>query len=449
MHTRIPFDLYTTEGVATYRRFLERAADLVASYGGSLSGEHGDGQTRGELLPRMFGEEIVGLFERRQGALRPAGPDEPGQGRPPGTARPSTCGSAAHWAPRDPTPLFFAYPDDGALLPRRPRTAASGWASAASTRTTAGTVMCPSYQVTHEEEHSTRGRARLLFEMLDGHGDGTDHRRLALRGGQGRARPLPGLQGLQERLPRQRRHGDVQGGVPRPALPAPAAPAGRLRHRLAARRRARSSRAPAPAAPINARRPRAGSRRGVDSRLAGLEDRPIPAFATETLQQWWRRRVPPADAAPAGHAGTVLLWPDTFTNHFHPQVGRAAVEVLEDAGWEVTIPTEPLCCGLTWISTGQLDVAKRVLRRTIRALAPHVRAGRPRPGPRAQLHRGASAPTCTSCSPTTRTSHRLKDHTVTLAELLTEHTDGWEPPPRVRYGRRAPSHRCTATSTPS
>jgi hypothetical protein len=104
---------------------------------------------------------------------------------------------------------------------------------------------------------------------------------------------------------------------------------------------------------------------------AGLEAREIPLYASQTLQQWWQARPP---TAPGPH-GTVLLWPDTFTNYFHPHIGRAAVEVLEAAGWSVTIPTEPLCCGLTWISTGQLDTAKQVLRRSAARLVGHVRAG--------------------------------------------------------------------------
>jgi Fe-S oxidoreductase len=161
---------------------------------------------------------------------------------------------------------------------------------------------------------------------------------------------------------------------------------------------------------------------------AGLEDRPIPAFAPETLQQWWGRRVSgAADAHRTAPRGRVLLWPDTFTNVFHPQVGRAAVEVLEAAGWEVHIPTEPLCCGLTWISTGQLNIARRVLGRTVRHLAPHVRE---------QGFVVGLEPSCTAVFrsdmhelfPDDQDAHRLKDHVVTLAELLTEHTDGWAPP---------------------
>jgi Fe-S oxidoreductase len=123
----------------------------------------------------------------------------------------------------------------------------------------------------------------------------------------------------------------------------------------------------------------------------------------------------------------VLLWPDTFTDSFHPHVGRAAVEVLEAAGWQVTMPTEPLCCGLTWISTGQLGIAKRVLTRTVRHLAPHLRAG--------GLIVGLE-PSCTAVFrsdayelfPEDRDVRRLRTQTVTLAELLTEHSPGYQPP---------------------
>jgi Fe-S oxidoreductase len=164
------------------------------------------------------------------------------------------------------------------------------------------------------------------------------------------------------------------------------------------------------------------------TKLAGLEDRPVPQFAPETLQQWWARRVSgAADAHRPATNGTVLLWPDTFTNHFHPHIGRAAVQVLESAGWNVVVPAEPLCCGLTWISTGQLGMARRVLKRSLRRLAPHVRDG--------GLVLGLE-PSCTSVFrsdlhelfPDDQDAHRLKDHTVTLAELLTSHTEGWQPP---------------------
>ena len=149
----------------------------------------------------------------------------------------------------------------------------------------------------------------------------------------------------------------------------------------------------------------------------------MPLFAGESLQRWYARRGPRG----TGQRGTVLLWPDTFTNHFHPHAGQAAVAVLEDAGWRVEIPAEPLCCGLTWISTGQLGTAKRVLQRTVNQLAEHVRAG----GYVVGLE-----PSCTAVFrsdaaelfPDDQDVLRLRDHTVTLAELLTEHTPGWQPP---------------------
>jgi Fe-S oxidoreductase len=158
------------------------------------------------------------------------------------------------------------------------------------------------------------------------------------------------------------------------------------------------------------------------SAAAGLENRPLPRFAHQTLQRWGARR-----ERATGWRGEILLWPDTFTNHFHPVVGRAAVEVLEHAGWTVTIPTRPLCCGLTWISTGQLDIAKRVLRRSIDALAGHVRRG--------GLVLGLE-PSCTAVFrsdapellPGDPDAERVAEHTVTLAELLTEHTPDWTPP---------------------
>jgi Fe-S oxidoreductase len=150
----------------------------------------------------------------------------------------------------------------------------------------------------------------------------------------------------------------------------------------------------------------------------------VPLFAQQSLQRWYARRGPRG----TGQRGRVLLWPDTFTNYFHPHIGQAAVQVLEDAGWRVEIPSGPVCCGLTWISTGQLSTAKRVLNRTVAQLAGHVRAG----GYVVGLE-----PSCTAVFrsdtaeffPDDQDVLRLRDHTVTLAELLTGHTPGWQPPP--------------------
>ncbi len=156
---------------------------------------------------------------------------------------------------------------------------------------------------------------------------------------------------------------------------------------------------------------------------AGVEKREVPLFAGETLQQWFARRGPSG----SGARGTVLLWPDTFTNSFHPHVGQAAVRVIEDAGWRVAMPAAALCCGLTWVSTGQLGMAKHILARTVRELAPH-------------LHEGGLVvglePSCTAVFrsdafelfPGDQDVRRLRAQTVTLAELLTEHSPGYRPP---------------------
>jgi Fe-S oxidoreductase len=164
----------------------------------------------------------------------------------------------------------------------------------------------------------------------------------------------------------------------------------------------------------------------VGKRLAGVAtERDAPPFADETFQHW-ALRTRSEQPAP-GDPDAVVLWPDTFTNYFQPHIGQAAVEVLESAGFRVAVPTEPLCCGLTWISTGQLDTAKRRLRRTAAALRPWLDAG--------SLIVGLE-PSCTAVFrsdarellPDDIDLHRLRDRYVTLAEALLHHSPArWRP----------------------
>ena len=419
LHTRIPFDLTDAAGVATYRRFMERAADLVAGYDGSLSGEHGDGQARGELLPKMFGADIVRAFGELKAIFDPGDRMNPGKVVAP-YLMDENLRLGSSWSPRDPGRLHFSYPEDGGSFANAAKRCV-GVGKCRQHEHPDGAVMCPSYQVTLEEENSTRGRARLLFEMMNGHGDspiGDGWRSTAV------------LDALDLCLACKGCKSDCPVNVDMATYKAEF-----LAHHYAGRLRPRSHYAlgwlPALAAVVSRARlasvvnalasapvlPR------LATRAAGLAPREIPLFAAETLQQWFGRR----GGSRPGPRGRVLLWPDTFTNTFHPHVGRAAVQVLEAAGWEVTIPTEPICCGLTWISTGQLDVAKRILRRTVAQLADHVRAG--------GLVVGLE-PSCTAVFrsdapdllPEDADVERLRKQTVTLAELLTEHTDGWSPP---------------------
>jgi FAD/FMN-containing dehydrogenase/Fe-S oxidoreductase len=421
VHTRIPFDLYTADGVATYRRFLDRAADLVVSLGGSLSGEHGDGQTRGALLPKMFGEEIVTAFGRLKAIFDPQDRMNPGKVVAP--ARPDEhLRIGADWAPATPQNTYFRYPEDGGSF----ADAANRCVGVGKCRqqvTQKGAVMCPSYQVTREEEHSTRGRARLLFEMLHGHADGPVRdgwRSTAVKNAldlclacKGCKTDCPAnvdmatykaefLAHHYRGKPWRRPRSDFSMGW----LPAIAHAVARLRL----------------APVVNAATHTPGLRRAAVA-VAGVADRELPRFASQTLQQWYADRGPRGD----GHRGTVLLWPDTFTNLFHPHIGQAAVEVVEAAGWQVAMPAEPLCCALTWISTGQLATAKRILSRTVRTLAPHLREG--------GLVLGLE-PSCTAVFrgdapelfPENRDVRKLHKQTVTLAELLTRHSPGYTPP---------------------
>lgn len=223
-------------------------------------------------------------------------------------------------------------------------------------RTHSGGVMCPSYRATGEEEHSTRGRSRLLFEMLGGHADSpvTDG-----------WRPTEVHDALDLCLACKGCKSDCPTGVDMATCKAEF-----LAHHYAHR--------PRPAAhysmgwlPLWARLSRLAPRltnalahapyvAGLGKRLAGVApEREAPAFAEESFLQWWSARgLPEADPA---DEKTVVLWPDTFSTYFHPAVAKSAVRVLESAGFHVAVPTRAVCCGLTWISTGQLTTARRVL----------------------------------------------------------------------------------------
>ncbi len=427
VHTRIPFDLYTAEGVAAYRRFMERAAGLVVKHGGSLSGEHGDGQSRGELLDRMFGPELVRAFGEVKDIFDAGDRMNPGK-----VVRPARLDEHLRlgpgWAPDAPQDLYFRYPEDGGSFAQAANRCV-GIGKCRQHSHPSGAVMCPSYQATGEEEHSTRGRARLLFEMMHGHDDSP------ITGGW---RSTAVRDALDLCLACKGCKTDCPANVDMATYKAEF-----LAHHWACRpwRRPRSDLTlgwlPVLAAAVDRLRlagvvntlSHAPGLRRAGTLAAGVEPREVPLFAGESLQRWHARRARDGTGqGGAGWHGTVLLWPDTFTNHFHPHAGQAAVSVLEDAGWRVEIPSGPLCCGLTWISTGQLATATRVLQRTVQQLAEHVRAG----GYVVGLE-----PSCTAVFrsdapelfPDDQDVLRLRDHTVTLAELLTEHTPGWEPPP--------------------
>ncbi|MFC0865964.1 FAD-binding and (Fe-S)-binding domain-containing protein [Sphaerimonospora cavernae] len=413
VHTRIPFDLVTADGVAEFRAFLDRAADLVVSYGGSLSGEHGDGQSRGQLLPKMFGPVMIRAFEQVKAVFDPGNRMNPGKIVAPYRVD-ENLRLGPEWTPADPA-RHFGYPEDEGSFQR----AVMRCVGVGKCRQHGGGVMCPSYRATGEEEHSTRGRARLLFEMLNGHADSAvkdGWRSEAVRDALDLCLACKGC-----------RH-DCPMEVDMATYKAEF-----LSHHYAGRLRpaAHYSMGWLPLwARLAALAPRTVNALAhapvlgrLGKRLAGVEPaRPVPYFAGERFRDWYRRRGPRGD----GRRGPVVLWPDTFTDNLTPHVGQAAVDVLEEAGYRVLLPPRTLCCGLTWISTGQLGMAKRVLRRTLRTLAPALRRGIPIVG---------LEPSCTAVFradavdlfPHDRDVSRLREQTRTLAELLTG-TDGWHPP---------------------
>ncbi|MFG2736727.1 FAD-binding and (Fe-S)-binding domain-containing protein [Streptomyces harbinensis] len=417
IHVRIDFDLLTAPGIARFREFSTELARLVAAHGGSLSGEHGDGLARAELLPLMYGRELVGVFHQFKDLWDPDGGLNPGV-----LARPDRLDDHLRFAglPKEPVPVAFGYPHDGGDFSAAVRRCV-GVAKCRETTASGGQVMCPSFRVTGEEQHSTRGRARLLHEMLIGEvitdgwqsGEVADALDLCLscKGCRGDCPVEVDMATYKAEFLHQRYRGRRR--------PAAHYAMGRLPQwlRLTAALRA------APLANAGARVPPLAA---LAKRLGGIApERPIPPLATEPFTRWWRGRGRRPDPARAGRR--TVLFPDSFTNYLAPEAGRAAVRVFDAAGIDVAVPPRPVCCGLTYVTTGQLDTARTVMRRTLRRLAPALDAGLPvtvlEPPCAAALR--TDLPELLPDEPRAR---QLADSVRTFAETLEERAPGWEPP---------------------
>jgi FAD/FMN-containing dehydrogenase/Fe-S oxidoreductase len=418
VHVRIDFPFSTEPG--RYRQFAVAAAQLVGTYGGSMSGEHGDGRARGELLPSMYSPEAIGTFAAVKAMFDPGNVFNPGVLVDPAPldadlrlplARPIRAG------------LGFAYPHDGGDLSAAVHRCV-GVGKCRADATASGGVMCPSYLATRDEKDSTRGRARVLQELANG---------TLVKG----FRSAEVAQALELCLSCKGCLSDCPAGVDMATYKAEVLHQ-RYRHRLRPPahyslgwlpRWARlASRAPGLANAALRNPPLAG----IAKRLGGIDARrPLPQFATRSFREWFASH-------PARAGAPVLLWVDTFTDHFTPEVGQAAVQVLEAAGYSVEITGKPVCCGLTWISTGQLNGARRQLRRSLRALESAMRLGTPVVG---------LEPSCTAVLrgeiaellPDDPRAVKVRAATRTLAELLAE-TDTWAPPDLARIRAVAQPH---------
>jgi FAD/FMN-containing dehydrogenase/Fe-S oxidoreductase len=394
IHIRIDFDLI--DGRDVFRRFLEEGADLVVRHGGTLSGEHGDGQVRAELLPRMYSPQVMAAFARFKAYWDPGDRMNPGM-----IVKPYKVDENLRFVPLMPTRTAFTYPHDNGDFGQ----AARRCIGVAKCRNHSGSVMCPSFQVTGEEKHSTRGRSRLLYEMLAGEVITDGWRSTEVRDALDLCLSCKGCKS------------DCPVNVDMATYKAEF-----LHHHYKGRLRPAShySMGWLPLwLRLAALMPRAANRTmtsprvsGVLKRLGGIApERTLPTVATETFTHWLRRN-------PGAGGRPVVLWPDTFTNFFSPSVGVAAVRVLRDAGFDPIVPDKPVCCGLTWVSTGQLSVARKVMRRTLRVLAPH------RDVPIVGLE-----PSCLSAlneDLPELTGTTLK--AFTLAGFLAEHAPQWTPP---------------------
>ncbi|MFD3652446.1 FAD-binding and (Fe-S)-binding domain-containing protein [Streptomyces sp. NPDC058620] len=354
IHVRIDFDLLSPRGVAAFRRFSEELASLVVEHGGSLSGEHGDGQARAELLPRMYGDELVGVFNRFKDLWDPDGGMNPGI-----LVRPARLDENLRFAvlPSRPVDVAFGYPDDGGDFSAAVRRCV-GVAKCRTTEAAGAAVMCPSFRATGEEAHSTRGRARLLHEMLAGDVVTTGWRSEEVRDALDLCLSCKGCRS------------DCPVGVDMATYKAEFLHhhyRGRLRPaaHYALGRLPRWLRLAAPFAGVLNALARIGPLAALAKRLAGIApERALPVLARERFGRWARTRGPEGTVILSDDE-VVTLWPDTFTEHLSPEVGRAAVRVLEAAGRTVVHPGRGVCCGLTYVSTGQLDKARKVMRRTL------------------------------------------------------------------------------------
>ncbi|SFO69750.1 FAD/FMN-containing dehydrogenase [Geodermatophilus dictyosporus] len=412
VHVRIdfPFGREPDRGRAAYRAFVQDAARLVARYGGSVSGEHGDGRARSELLGTMYSPAALDLFARVKALFDPDDVLNPGV-----LVRPARLDDDIRVAaaPRHRQGLALAYPHDGGDLSNAVHRCTGVGKCRADPSGVA--VMCPSFPATREEKDSTRGRARVLQEMLAPGGPVRDWRSPEVHAALDLCLSCKGCSR------------DCPTGVDMASYKAEVLHQS-YRGRLRPRSHYLLGRLPM-WADLAARAPRlvnAVTRSRLGGRLArwsaGVDQRrDLPAFARRTFRQEFTPR--PGDGTP------VALWVDSFTDHFAPEVAHAAVRVLEAAGYAVQVPGDDTCCGLTWITTGQLDTARRVLGDTVRRLAPLVDAGVPVVGlePSCTAALRGDAVDLVDGAGGEGLAARVAAGTRTLAELLTA-TEGWTPP---------------------
>ncbi|MGD1105619.1 MAG: FAD-binding and (Fe-S)-binding domain-containing protein [Terracidiphilus sp.] len=391
VHTRINFDFCSSEGIRIFREFIERAAEIVLSFGGSLSGEHGDGQARAALLPKMFGPELIEAFREFKALWDPDNRMNPGKlsdaarvydptenlRHPLAVSAPSYLSGVGSHTGQIGWETNFAFAKDNGSLER----ATERCVGVGACRNTEGGVMCPSFRATGEEQHSTRGRAHLLWEMLAGSLRDESFQSRAVHEAldlclsckacksecpvqvdmaaykseflaqryKGRLHPLHHyIFGFADRLAR---YGSLAPSLTNAILTGPLTSL--LVKRIAGVASERQL-------------PRLATKSYQNMRNASARQLGTP---TNPVQKSAALQVPPPQV--------VLLWTDTWNNYYHPQSLSAAESVLTQAGFQVQVPHGHVCCGRPLYDFGLLSAARSYLSRVLDRMTPQIEAGLP------------------------------------------------------------------------
>ncbi|HEY1526949.1 MAG TPA: FAD-binding and (Fe-S)-binding domain-containing protein [Candidatus Angelobacter sp.] len=417
VHCRVSFDLMSAAGIHKWRSFMDEATDLCVKYGGSLSGEHGDGQARAEFLNKMFGNQLIEAFREFKSIWDPEWKMNPGKIVDPYRID-ENLRLGADYKPWEPA-THFKYPDDhGSFAHAALRCIGVGKCRRKDGPKPDDDTMCPSFMVTHEERHTTRGRAHHLWEMLNGNiiADGWRDENvkesldlcLACKGCKGDCPVNVDIATYKAEFLSHYWQGRI-----------------RPRHAYAFGLIDQWARAALLWPGVVNLVTQTPGLSHIAKLIAGMSlKRRIPEFAPESFRKWFSKRRPQARAAVRGKA---ILWPDTFNNYFFPETAQAATEVLESAGFEVEVPKGHLCCGRPLYDYGMLDRAKIYLQRVLKVLRPQIEAGVPMV---------VLEPSCASVFrdelhnlfPDDPLAKKLREQTLLLSEFLEKKAPHYVPP---------------------